>query len=132
LPYVLDQVQKQLQGKILIAKDIQVLRKDGTIVYCDVSSRPIKIKNQELLLGFFRDITERKKVEEQMTKVNKELELRIEELEKFSKLTVGRELKMIELKKRVKQLEEKPNNAKKELQQMLDKKLEESRRKQLG
>ena len=40
----------------------------------------------------------------------KELQSKNEELAKFNKLAVGRELKMIELKKRIKQLEEKPQN----------------------
>ncbi len=46
------------------------------------------------------DVTERIKIEE-------ELKTKYEELEKFSKVTVGRELKMMELKKRIKKLEEK-------------------------
>lgn len=94
LPHALDQFQKLLQGKITIAKDIQVLKKDGTIIYCDItSSQSIKIGDQELLLGFFRDVTERKKAEE--------------ELKRFNKLATGRELKMIELKQKIKGLEEK-------------------------
>lgn len=46
------------------------------------------------------DVTEKIKREE-------ELKTKYEELEKFSKVAVGRELKMIELKKKVKELEEK-------------------------
>ena len=64
LPYVLDQFTKQVQGKILTAEDIPVLRKDKSVVCCDVSSRVIKIGGQEYLLEFFRDITEHKKAEE--------------------------------------------------------------------
>ena len=37
-----------------------------------------------------------------------EIEKRKAELERFYKLTVGRELRMIELKKKIKELEEKP------------------------
>ncbi|HHE76776.1 MAG TPA: hypothetical protein ENL27_02240 [Candidatus Parcubacteria bacterium] len=44
---------------------------------------------------------------EELEKVNKELRDKIEELEKFHRITVGRELKMIELKKKIKNLEEK-------------------------
>ena len=66
LPYVLDQFKKQAEKKISIAKDIPVLKKDNSIIYCDVNSAPVKIRNKELLLGFFRDITERKKAEEDM------------------------------------------------------------------
>jgi hypothetical protein len=45
-----------------------------------------------------RDITEEKKSKE-------ELKAKIEELEKFKKFTVDRELKMTELKKKIEELE---------------------------
>ncbi|HDH28103.1 MAG TPA: hybrid sensor histidine kinase/response regulator [Euryarchaeota archaeon] len=45
-----------------------------------------------------RDVTDRRNVQE-------ELRARIAELEKWQKLTVGREIKMVELKKQVKELE---------------------------
>lgn len=64
LPYVIDQFTKQVQEKITLAKDIPVLRKDKKVVYCDVNSKPIKIGEQEFLVGFFRDISKRKKAEE--------------------------------------------------------------------
>ena len=58
-----------------------------------------------------QDITLRKALEEDMEKKikekTKELQSRVDELEKFHKLTVDRELKMIELKKEIKKLEEK-------------------------
>ena len=50
-----------------------------------------------------QDITDIKKVEEELKK-------KLEELEKFHKLTIGRELQMIELKKRIKELEGKLRN----------------------
>jgi len=53
-----------------------------------------------------RDVTERKNIEE-------DLKVRVEELEKWQRLTVGRELKMIELKKRIKELEKEKWSAKK-------------------
>ena len=46
------------------------------------------------------------KQEEIIKERTKELQQKIEELEKFQKLAVGRELKMVELKKRIKELEE--------------------------
>jgi methyl-accepting chemotaxis protein len=48
-----------------------------------------------------------KNLEKKVQEKTKELKLKNEELEKFNKLAVGRELKMIELKKRIKELEEK-------------------------
>jgi PAS domain S-box-containing protein len=59
------------------------------------------------VIGVFaaaRDVTARKRVEEELAEQrSKELD-RIVELEKFQKLTVGRELKMIELKKEIEEL----------------------------
>jgi len=52
------------------------------------------------------DITERKKVEEELKRSKKELEAKISDFERFSKLSIGRELKMVELKKRIRELEE--------------------------
>jgi len=66
LPYVLEQFKKQAQKKITLAKDIPVLRKDKKIIYCDVNSSLIKIGKQKLMLGLFRDVTERKKAEEKL------------------------------------------------------------------
>jgi PAS domain S-box-containing protein len=59
--------------------------------------------NPVYLLGISEDITERKKLEREVAEREKE-EVRLEELEKFRKLTVGRELKMIELKKEIDEL----------------------------
>jgi PAS domain S-box-containing protein len=58
LPHILEEFKKQVQKKKIITKNIPVLRKDKKLVYCDISSRPIKIGEQELLLGFFRVLTE--------------------------------------------------------------------------
>jgi len=45
-------------------------------------------------------------LDEQVKERTKELQKKIEELERFSRLTVGRELKMVELKREIKKLEE--------------------------
>lgn len=59
---------------------------------------PIQITPElTYLAGFTINITEKKKSEEQLNQ-------KIDELERFNDLTVGRELKMIELKKEVNQL----------------------------
>ncbi|MDA3945457.1 MAG: PAS domain S-box protein [Helicobacteraceae bacterium] len=63
LPYVLSQFEKQARGEIELASDLPVKRKDGTLFFADVNSFPLVITGKEYLVGFFRDITERKRAE---------------------------------------------------------------------
>jgi len=64
LPFAIDQFEKQLKKKITLTRNLPVLRNDKTIVYCDASSRLMKIGNEQYLIGFFRDVTEQRKTEE--------------------------------------------------------------------
>lgn len=59
------------------------------------------------VLGVFaaaRDVTARKRAEEELAEQRRRELERLAELEKFQKLTVGRELKMVELKKEIEEL----------------------------
>lgn len=83
-------------------REIKFFPKGKTEIPAQVFTRTRKEKGGEKLgyfLGLF-DLTKIKKTE-------RELRERIEELEKFHKLTVGRELKMIDLKERIRELEKK-------------------------
>ncbi|RMF90443.1 MAG: hybrid sensor histidine kinase/response regulator [Methanobacteriota archaeon] len=68
--------------------------------YYDVCCCPVTVKGGGYMgtTIVLRDITERKRAKE-------ELKDRIEELERWQRLTVGREVRMIELKKQIKELE---------------------------
>jgi hypothetical protein len=55
---------------------------------------PITYDGEEGILGWLLDITDRKMVEE-------EIKQKYEELNRFHKIAIGRELKMIELKKEI-------------------------------
>jgi PAS domain S-box-containing protein len=73
LPYVIDQFEKQSRKEILLAKDIPVLRKDGSVFYADVNSAPVTLAGKTYLLGIFRDITERSRAEYNLQERVKEL-----------------------------------------------------------
>jgi len=66
LPYVIEQFDRQLKGDITLATDIPVKRRDGSVFYTDVNSTSITLAGRTYLLGIFRDITERKKMEKQL------------------------------------------------------------------
>ncbi|MCX6696810.1 MAG: PAS domain-containing sensor histidine kinase [Methanoregula sp.] len=56
--------------------EVPVLRKDGTIFYCDISSSvPLTIQDRQCLLGIFHDITDRKRAEDALRQANKQLNL---------------------------------------------------------
>jgi PAS domain S-box-containing protein len=65
----------------------------------------VKYNGYEFLQATVRDITPLKKHQEQLNK-------KIQELERFSKIAIGRELKMIQLKNKIKQLGKKETRKK--------------------
>ncbi|MFZ7138280.1 MAG: PAS domain S-box protein [archaeon] len=66
LPFYVGQVQKHFENEIEVTRDIPILRKDKQIVYCTGSSRLMKLGNQEYLVGFVKDVTEQKKIENEL------------------------------------------------------------------
>jgi PAS domain S-box-containing protein len=70
----------------------------GDIFWTEVSLKKAVIGGEENVMAVVRDIRERKLAEAVARK-------RAEELEKFNSMSVGRELRMVELKKRVGELE---------------------------
>ncbi|MCK5839690.1 MAG: PAS domain S-box protein, partial [Bacteroidales bacterium] len=99
--------------------ELEVLHKSGRKVFVEVREAPVVEKGVTIsIVGALTDITERKKVEQELEKHGKhleklvkertvELEEKNEKLEYFNKLFVGREFRIKELRDRVKELEEK-------------------------
>ncbi len=80
--------------------ELQLRKKDGTPFWGSVTARVVYDKNGKnpCFDCTVMDITARKRAEDELKK-------RMHELETFQKVAVGRELRMVELKKRIKELE---------------------------
>ncbi|MBN2121248.1 MAG: PAS domain S-box protein [Candidatus Omnitrophica bacterium] len=103
LPSVIEQFQRQAKGELKLAAGLAVKRKDGSIFYADIHTSPVTLAGKKYLMGSFRDVAESKKIQD-------ELKEKMQDLERFSKFAVDRELKMEELEKKVKEIEEKSQN----------------------
>lgn len=92
-------IRRLLYGKRYL-RDIELgLRtKSGQVKTVLFSAELLTVGGEEIMLAVSSDITARKRAED-------ELQRKMDELERFNKLAVGRELKMLELKARIEQLE---------------------------
>ena len=94
------QFERMLAGEIdNYTLDKRFIRKDNEIVYANITVACTRDETDNVLdvLASFLDITARKRMEE-------DLRRNLEELERFNKLAMGRELKMIHLKEEINEL----------------------------
>jgi len=61
---VLSEFKHMARGEKTLATEIPCLRKDGTVIYADINTTKELLDGKETIIGFFRDITERKRAEE--------------------------------------------------------------------
>ena len=92
---------RTIAGQDILPYEVEATTKDGRKIFGEISGTPLRRGGKIVgVVAIIREITERKRIEEEIIKKS-------EELEKFNKLAVGRELQMVELKKKIKELEEK-------------------------
>ncbi|MBI5848840.1 MAG: PAS domain S-box protein [Nitrospirae bacterium] len=116
--YFEEQWSGLLQGDMPPTYEFPIIHKSGEIRW--INQRNILIRDEGgsiiAIEGIITDISERKRVEDELHKLNDELEQRVKErtaelqqknaeLGKMNKLFVGRELRMKELKEKIKELE---------------------------
>ena len=110
-------MEKMLRSNCMETSEMVVETLNGTYL---VSCTPLFDENGNLekVIHITTDITERKRAEEELKKYREHLEELVkertlelnqknEELEKFNRLFVGRELRMMELKKKIEEFEKK-------------------------
>lgn len=76
--------------------EVEGLRRDGSLIPLELSLSALKI-NGWWATAVLRDISERKKLEDELSR-------RLEETERINKVMVGREIKMGEMKREIKRL----------------------------
>jgi PAS domain S-box-containing protein len=91
----------RILGKEIAPYDVEMIKADGSILNVEINAVPLR-KDGAIVgdLAILHDVTDRKKAED-------ELKRKIEELERYKNVTVGRELTMVELKKEINELCEK-------------------------
>jgi PAS domain S-box-containing protein len=93
-------VYEDLQRQAIHQREQELQRKDGSLFWCLLRVRAMDVKDiSQGIVCVLEDITERRQAE-------KELEERMDDLERFSRLTINREEKMIQLKEEINALRE--------------------------
>jgi PAS domain S-box-containing protein len=78
--YVISEFEAQVRGEKILAKNIPFLRKDGTVIYADVNSSKILVEGKECNVGFFTDVTEQKRMDEELKASLEEKEVLLKEI----------------------------------------------------
>lgn len=64
LTRVAQEFEKQAARQQSLARDIPVLRRDGSVFFADVNAFPIEFSGRPCLMGVFRDVSARKRAED--------------------------------------------------------------------
>jgi PAS domain S-box-containing protein len=65
LKNVQEQFEDLAKGRKSMARAVPCRRKDGSTVYADIAAKPFELDGRYFVVGFFRDVTDQMKVEEE-------------------------------------------------------------------
>jgi PAS domain S-box-containing protein len=65
LPHIIAEFNRQSRGEIRVAENLPVKRKDGSVFFADISANPVEFGGEQYQVGILRDITNRKRAEEE-------------------------------------------------------------------
>ncbi|MFA6320306.1 MAG: PAS domain S-box protein [Candidatus Omnitrophota bacterium] len=60
---IIEKFEEQARGDISLITNVPVQKKNGAVIYADINTAQIFLKGKRYILGSFRDITERRKIE---------------------------------------------------------------------
>jgi PAS domain S-box-containing protein len=63
LLHIIELFEKQARGEFTTMDGLPLKRKDGSILYVDITSSMVTLSGKKYLMGIFRDVTERKNTE---------------------------------------------------------------------
>lgn len=94
LPYVIEEFNAMASGRKASCSSIPFLTKSGNTIYVDISATH---PGNNIFYGFFRDVTDRRRLEEELLQTNSQLELRV--LKRTEKLKTANEKLRTEIEK---------------------------------
>jgi PAS domain S-box-containing protein len=104
-PMVLENLRRRIDGEIEdVNYRFEGVHRDGHGIDVEVHGRGFTYQNRPAVIGFILDISARKAAEDQLNLQAAELKVRNDELERFNRAMVGRELDMVKLKQQVNEL----------------------------
>ena len=99
---VAENLRRRLEGEVAdVHYSFAGLRRDGHPIDVEVHGRAFDYQGRPAVIGLILDISARKAAEEALARQAEELRGRNEELERFNRVSVGREMDMIALKQQV-------------------------------
>ena len=66
LTHALEAFKAMSQRRLKVARNVPCLRKDGAVIFADVTGTRLTFQDQPCMIGFFRDITEQKRAMESL------------------------------------------------------------------
>lgn len=77
--YLLQKIGERFARKESVMFEANGMRKDGTVIPFEIRAQVFRLGRQDVVFAVSRDITERKNAEHQITRLNTELERRVEQ-----------------------------------------------------
>ncbi|MDF1614523.1 EAL domain-containing protein [Desulfurivibrio dismutans] len=66
LPWIMERLEGHQRGEKGVSRDIPTQRCDGSVFYADVNSSSVHLDDRVYMMGVFRDVTERRVIEEKV------------------------------------------------------------------